>query len=88
MSATRMTCREFVEFLMDYMSQELPEDMREVFDRHITACPDCVTYLTTYRETIVLCRESFRVAEEDVPVEVPEDLVQAILAAQRKLVRD
>jgi anti-sigma factor RsiW len=88
MSATRMTCRECIEFLMDYMSQELPEDTREVFERHIKACPDCVAYLTTYRETIVLCRESFRVADEEVPADVPEDLVQAILAAQRKLVRD
>jgi hypothetical protein len=44
-----------------------------------------VTYLATYRETVVLCRESFKVREQDVPVEVPEDLIQAILAAQKKI---
>jgi anti-sigma factor RsiW len=85
MSATRMTCREFVEFLMDYVSQELPDDTRDVFERHITACPDCVHYLASYQQTIVLCRDAFRLSEEDLPAEVPEDLVQAIIAAQRRL---
>jgi anti-sigma factor RsiW len=85
MSATRMTCREFVEFLMDYVSQELPDDTRTVFESHITACPDCVQYLVSYRQTIVLCRDAFHVSDDEVPAEVPEDLVQAILAAQRKM---
>ena len=85
MSATRMTCRDMVQFLMDYLSEELPDDTRAVFERHIGACPDCVHYLATYRETIVLCRESFKLREEDVPAEVPEDLIQAILAAQKKI---
>jgi anti-sigma factor RsiW len=85
MSTTRMTCRDMVQFLMDYLSEELPDETRSVFERHVNACPDCVTYLATYRETIVLCRESFRLREEEVAVEVPEDLIQAILAAQKKI---
>jgi anti-sigma factor RsiW len=85
MSAARMTCRDMVQFLMDYLSEELPDDTRKVFELHVNACPDCVTYLATYRETIVLCRESFAVREQDVSPEVPEDLIQAILAAQKKI---
>lgn len=85
MSATRMTCRDMVQFLMDYLSEDLPDDTRVVFERHVNACPDCVTYLATYRETITICRKSFELREEDVPVEVPEDLIQAILAAQKKI---
>lgn len=85
MSATRMTCRDMVQFLMDYLSEELPNETREVFERHVNACPDCVTYLETYRETIVICRESFRLREDEVAPEVPEDLIQAILAAQKKI---
>jgi len=85
MSASRMTCREFVAFVMDYVSEELPGDAREVFERHVTACPDCVQYLASYQETITICREAFAVSDDEVPADVPEDLVQAILAAQRKL---
>lgn len=87
MSATRMTCRDMVQFLMDYLSEELPSDTREVFEQHVHACPDCVTYLETYRETIVLCRESFTLRDADAAPEVPEDLIQAILAAQKKIAR-
>jgi len=85
MSLTRMTCRDMVQFLMDYLSEDLPDDTRTIFELHVNACPDCVTYLATYREPVVLCRESFKVREQDVPVEVPEDLIQAILAAQKKI---
>jgi hypothetical protein len=31
-----------------------------------------------------LCREAFDVSDDEVPAEIPEALVQAILAAQRK----
>jgi anti-sigma factor RsiW len=80
-----MTCRDMVQFLMDYLSEELPDDTRAVFERHVNACPDCVMYLATYRETVVLCRESFKVPEQDAAADVPEDLIQAILAAQKKI---
>ena len=48
---------------MDYLSDELPEDSRAIFERHLTACPDCVRYLKTYQTTITLCREAFDVSE-------------------------
>ena len=80
----RMTCREFVDFMMDYLSNEMAGDTRATFERHLTACPDCVRYLKTYETTITLCREAFEVSDDDVSADVPEALIQAILAAQRK----
>ena len=77
-----------MEFMMDYLSNELPEDSRAIFERHLTACPHCVRYLKTYQTTITLCREAFDVPPmRTVPAEIPEALVQAILAAQRQAVR-
>ena len=49
-----MTCREFVEFLMEYLDGILSPDQREVFDAHMNECPDCVAYLDTYRVTVDL----------------------------------
>jgi len=80
----RLTCRDLVEFMMDYLSNELPDDTRTIFERHLTACPHCVRYLKTYQPTLTLCREAFDVPDAEVPAEIPEALVQAILAAQRK----
>ena len=76
-----MTCREFVDFLMAYLDEEIQGDQRRLFEAHMGECPDCVTYLDTYRETLRLerlCRDP----EGPVPEEAPEALVQAVLAAR------
>ena len=38
-----MKCREFVDFLMAYLDEELDPDQRALFESHIKACPPCVT---------------------------------------------
>ena len=78
-----MNCREFVEFLMQYVDGELPDDERSKFQEHLDACPPCVHYLDTYAETVRLGQTVCRDPEGPVPDDVPESLVQAILAARR-----
>ena len=79
-----ITCREFVEFLMDYLSGELPEDRRSTFDLHLAMCSACVAYMKSYQETVKLGKAVFADLDEQLPAEVPEDLVRAILAARPK----
>ncbi len=81
-----MTCRELVEFLMDYIEEALPGGQREEFEHHLQACPPCLAYLETYRHTVQLGKSVCAEPEGPVPDEVPERLVQAILAARRKSV--
>jgi anti-sigma factor RsiW len=76
-----MKCREFVEFLMEYLDGALGDSERRVFEGHVERCPACVNYLETYRATIRL--GGVCASEEDVPPDVPEELVQAILSARR-----
>lgn len=78
-----MTCRELAEFIADYLSGDLPLETRVQFDRHLTVCPNCVAYLSNYRDTIALGRRVFADDEAAVPDDVPKDLVQAILASRR-----
>ena len=47
-----MTCRELADFLLDYVNEDLPSDVRQSFDRHLTLCPNCVAYVRAYRTTI------------------------------------
>jgi anti-sigma factor RsiW len=79
-----MTCRELVEFLMDYLDGVLPEPERSCFEGHLDECPDCAAYLATYREAVRLGREACAAADDAIPPEVPEDLVRAVLAARRR----
>lgn len=78
-----MTCREFADFIGDYFSGELPPPERELFERHLTDCPNCRTYLSIYEETTRLGRRAFDEPANALPPEVPDRLVQAILAARR-----
>jgi anti-sigma factor RsiW len=78
-----MNCREFVEFIMSYLEGQATQAERETFDEHIGDCPPCLAYLETYRETIAMGRQACVDPEGPVPDDVPEALVQAVLAARR-----
>jgi anti-sigma factor RsiW len=83
MSHHDLTCGEFVEFLDDYLAGALGPQRLASFNEHLAACPSCVGYMKTYRETIRLGKSALA-ASEPVPDEVPEELVRAILRARLK----
>ena len=85
MTPERLTCKECVEFLMDYLEQSLAPDVRATFERHLTACPNCVRYLESYKTTTTVCKKVFKPREGEAMPAVPEELIQAILAARRNL---
>ena len=78
-----MTCREFVNFLDDYIDGQQSAEMRSRFEQHLALCPHCVAYLKTYRDTIRLGKAAFADLDRLVPAQVPEGLVKAILSATR-----
>ena len=77
-----MTCREFADFMADYLSDELPQDRRSAFEHHLRLCVNCQKYLAGYQETVKLGRRAFADGDALVPPQVPEELVQAILRAK------
>lgn len=77
-------CRTFVEFLNDYLSGDLPAGQKDAFEEHLSLCSACVTYMKTYQETIRLGKEAFTDLDAEVPPDVPEELVTAILEARRR----
>jgi anti-sigma factor RsiW len=82
--AITMTCRELVDFLIDYTSGQLPADQRARFEEHLRDCPDCIAYLKSYEDTVKLGKDAFTHPDNGVPDEVPETLIRAILAARRQ----
>ncbi|HEX6813595.1 MAG TPA: zf-HC2 domain-containing protein [Planctomycetota bacterium] len=75
-----MTCREFTEFLDAYLAGSLPAGQGAAFERHLAVCADCVAYMDSYRRTVDACR-GLR-DNDQVPPEVPEELVEAILRSR------
>ncbi|MBI3786068.1 MAG: zf-HC2 domain-containing protein [Deltaproteobacteria bacterium] len=78
-----MTCRELVDFLVDYLDGRLSADERTRFDEHLGDCPECVRYVKQYEETIRVSKAA-AATDDALGDDVPEQLVQAILAARAK----
>ena len=78
-----MTCRELVEFLMDYVSGDLPPDQHQGFETHLALCPPCVEFMRTYEETIRMGKCACTDPDGPIPDAVPRRLVEAILAARK-----
>jgi anti-sigma factor RsiW len=86
-----VTCRDFADFLADYIDDALPAAIRRQFEAHLAECPDCVAYLQQYRDVIRLAP----LVDDDLANAVvsgfsrthspamPEELVRAIVLASR-----
>ena len=77
-----MTCREFADFMMDYLSSALSPEMQTRFEFHLSVCINCRRYLRSYEETVKLGKRAFDADDKTLPADVPQDLVRAILAAR------
>lgn len=77
-----VTCRELADFIGDYLAGELPPGAKATFEHHLDLCTNCRRYLTSYEETVKLGTRAFDDEDALLPSEVPEQLVQAILAAR------
>jgi anti-sigma factor RsiW len=76
-----MNCRDFLEFVDDFLAGNLPESERAHFEQHLGECPHCVEYLASYRETVSLGTAAYA-PDSTVPADVPEDLIKAILSTR------
>jgi hypothetical protein len=63
----RLTCRDVIDLLADYLEQSLPPETLEGFEWHLDHCPACVAYVNTYKKTRELTGEVTRVT-------MPEDM--------------
>jgi len=78
-----LTCGQVHDYLSDYVDHRLPAAELGRFEAHLAACPQCVDYLANFKATLAACR-SLREADCQNLQPVPEELVQAILAARSR----
>jgi anti-sigma factor RsiW len=80
-----MNCREFTEFLHEYLFGGLPAGERAEFEKHLAECPWCRAYLVSYKKTIELEQVAFAGSGDQLPPpDAPEELVRAILRARSR----
>jgi hypothetical protein len=79
-----LTCREFVEFVADYLSGELEPEQLMHCEVHLAHCPDCIKYYRSYQETILFSKAAFAERNDRTTAHLPQELARSILAAARR----
>ena len=60
----RMSCKELVELVTDYLEGALSTDERERFEAHLAICPPCVEYIAQIQRTIGAVGATWRDVED------------------------
>ena len=60
-----ISCKQMVDYCMDYLSGSLPAEERESFNGHLSYCPECVKFFETYKKTPEVSREALSVDMPD-----------------------
>ena len=78
-----INCREFEAFLIDYFEDSLPKRQRLDLEMHMKLCRESREYLIAFKRSIDVSKRVFADLDEPTPVDVPEDLVRAIIDARK-----
>jgi len=78
-----LTCKEFDEFMIDYLDGGLPVWQKYMCWLHVKMCRECADFVRKYRRVIALGQSAFDSPDEPVPDTVPEDLVKLALAHRK-----
>lgn len=71
----KVTCRDGVRALMDYMEGLLPVPRRRALEQHVSGCRRCQGFVRSYRETPRIMRQA---TEESLPVRLDRRLRRMI----------
>ena len=74
-----LTCKEFDDFMIDYLDGELPAWQKYLCWLHVKICRECANFVRQYRRIVELEQSAFEFADDPVPDSVPEELVKAAL---------
>jgi anti-sigma factor RsiW len=74
---SEFSCQEMTEVVTNYLDDALPADDQQRFERHLTYCAGCSTYVEQMRETI---RQTGMIPREE---SLPPALRKGILAQFR-----
>jgi hypothetical protein len=77
-----ITCREFDDFVLRYLDDDLTIPQKTVFELHMRICRECRDYLAAYQRAMELGKSVLPSPDDPLPDDVPEDLVKAILSAR------
>ncbi|HYA30682.1 MAG TPA: zf-HC2 domain-containing protein [Acidobacteriota bacterium] len=77
---TNKSCKEIADLILGHLNDQLPPRIKRDFERHLEICPDCVSFLNTYKKTI-------QATGTVNPVNMPPKVRDNLLTFLRKQIR-
>lgn len=76
-----ITCRQFEDFIIEYLEGGLTAHQRRLFEFHLKVCRECREYLAAYKASMEAAKQELSDDAAPLPDEVPEDLITAVIAS-------
>ena len=76
------TCKQIADLLVDYLTNNLRPRLKQEFARHLSICPDCVSFVNTYKKT-VQSTATLRTAE--IPPSVRDNVLDFLRKKLRRV---
>ncbi len=74
-----LTCREFEEFIDNYIDHNLPASVSRKVYLHLLACWDCKSYIRAYKRSIEMSKAFCDKLDSEVLEDVPDELISIVL---------
>ena len=81
MANNKLTCKELVELVTDYLEDRLPVAERARFEVHLTSCQGCRNYLEQMGQTLRLLGE---LTEDSLEPETQQELLEVFRNWKKK----
>ena len=78
---TNKTCKQITDLVFNYLNDKLSPNVKRDFQQHLRICPDCVSFLNTYRKTVSVTRS---VRPEEIPPRVRNNILDFLRGRMRK----
>ncbi len=75
-----LTCKQFDEFMIDYIEGNLPLRQKISCGLHFRMCRNCARFVEQYRRVILLEKNAYLEPDNSIPEEIPEELLKAALS--------
>jgi hypothetical protein len=79
---TRKTCKQIADLVLAYLNGQLGPRVKRDFEQHLEICPDCVSFLKTYKRTVAAIGSVDPVA---MPAKVRDNILSFLGKRMRRL---
>lgn len=76
------TCKQIADLLVDYLTDNLRPKLKQEFARHLSLCPDCVSFVNTYRKTV---QSAAALRSEEIPAKVRDNVLNFLRNKLRRV---